>query len=1035
MPVMIDSIFYELALHDKDFAAALRKSVANLDGLDQGAKKAAAGVGHLENGITSLTSDLKRLAGGFAIGWAAKAFIQNTVDAQRALAQLGAALRSTGGAAGFTLPELVKMSEEMSKLSTFSNEAVQGGLSRLLTYTGLQGPMFKEAARATLDFATALGIDTTSAAERVGNALQYPTEAINSLTKQGFRFTAEQKRLIKGFEDTGQLAKAQAIILGELDLAYKGSAEAARGTLGGALTGLKNDFMTTLEVSKESAGGIIEAINSIGGAMPGLRTAFNATFRELDLMFLDAAIAWQKFSNLFRKDKDKISNEDLTRLRNDRFLELTGLGAMLDQANAPAGSPGKPGGTTPRGLTDAQIAAQKAARAGFESALAGQTTGGADNFEAQVTKLVAAAQKAHLGATEIAKMVAELRSAHAKALAEDSAKLATDLQGQLASLTATMADDLKQQLAEFDRAIGEAKKKGLTVDPALVESLRAAKQQAIELAPKTEEIAVALERIDQATSQGFNLSGSLDEMNTLIDKATAIRDATPVGSAARVAAQERLNALIAKEAEIRKKLRDIMLLTANESTKLAANVEDVAGGIANAANAAFGLASAFLGVNSNITKALGSIGQLAGGISSVSGLATQAGGFGKLFSTGSGIASALPGIGQAIGGALALAGSLFGKDPQIEAARQETLAGMKQLRSALIDLKDVYLQTVSSVSLAADIENTKKLLAGVGSAQGLYGPVMTFGGQRVLGSGEGNGPGRRGNLRAIGSSIGQDFDSGALLAYFRQLDARYGTNLASFIEREDPYGLLQALRDVPAALQGELGELGRFADDAAGTIAKVNYGLDLLGKSGAADRFRAVVKGLLDAGINLGEFGAALKELADPATTAARVNEIVESVLQRINAGGADFGALTPEQLRDLFKQGVDAARGGTSGTGGFNVSRTITEVTGNRLEALLSTGNIFAEQTARNTGLIAQLLGGTSLPMINAPSLATSSFGASAGPQVVIESLTVQLSGLTDPARAQEIGARVGTSVLEEIDRGLGKRLQFAKLSRGIVS
>ena len=100
------------------------------------------------------------------IGWAVKEFIANTVEAQRSLAQLGAALKSTGGAAGFTLPELVKMSEEMSKLSTFSSEAVQGGLSRLLTYTGLQGPMFKEAARATLDFATALGIDTTSAAER-----------------------------------------------------------------------------------------------------------------------------------------------------------------------------------------------------------------------------------------------------------------------------------------------------------------------------------------------------------------------------------------------------------------------------------------------------------------------------------------------------------------------------------------------------------------------------------------------------------------------------------------------------------------------------------------------------------------------------------------------------------------------------------------------------------------------------------------------------------------------------------------------------
>jgi len=391
--------------------------------------------------------------------------------------------------------------------------------------------------------------------------------------------------LIAAFEDTGQLAKAQAIILGELDLAYKGSAEAARGTLGGALTGLKNDFMTTMEVSKESAGGIIEAINSIAEAMPILRTAFDAFFGELNLMFSDSAIAWQKFLNLFRKPKDKITAEEFRNLRNEFFLQSSGIGPLLEQASKPTGPPkGKVGGTPVPPLTDAQLAAQKAARAGFEAALAGQTTGGADNFEAQVTKLMAAAQKAHLGATEVAKMVAELRDAHAQAMAEEGQKLALELQKQLAQLTTTTVDDLRAQLAEFDRAIDEQRAKGVLIDPTVVNQLRAAKEQAIALAPETEAIAAALERIDAATKQGFNLSGSLDELGTLIERAQAARDATPEGSAARVAAQERINALIAKEAEIRKKLRAIMLLTADESTKLAANIESVSGGIANAAN-------------------------------------------------------------------------------------------------------------------------------------------------------------------------------------------------------------------------------------------------------------------------------------------------------------------------------------------------------------------------------------------------------------------------------------------------------------------
>lgn len=1046
MPIKIDSVFYELALHDEAFAAALRNSVKNLDGLDQGAKKAAVGVGSLENGIKSITGQIKELAAGLITAAAFRAFIQNTADAQHALAQLGAALKSTGGAAGFTLPELVKMSEEMSKLSTFSTEAVQGGLSRLLTYTGIQGPMFKEAARATLDFATALGIDTTSAAERVGNALQYPTEAINSLTKQGFRFTAEQKRLIAAFESTGQLAKAQAIILGELDLAYKGSAEAARSTLGGALENLKNQFTSTLEVSQESSGGIIGAINDMADAMPALRGVFDNFFTNLDLGFThlsllvsksDLAIAKMSLHlanflqstpglRTFAKDlktaSQKIIDDTdipaLTKLRDERIREIIGLGSFrVDR--------GKPGGTPDKGLTDAQIAAQKAARSGFEQALAGQTTGSADNFEAQVTKLISAAQKAHLGATEIERMVTELRSAHAKALAEDSAKLATSLQGQLADLTTTMVDDLKQQLAEFDRAIDEAKKKGLTVDPALVERLRAAKQQAIELAPQVEEIARDLERINNAAQAG-NLGGALTGLGGLIDKATAIRDKLREsegvavgheleGSVELKLAQERVNSLIARELEIRKQLRVIMLANADASRRLAANIEDVSGGIANAANAAFGLASAFLGVDSNITKALGSIGQLAGGISSVSGLATKAGGFGKLFSTSGGIASALPGIGAAIGGAMALASTLFGTSPEELARRRlqkENTEALRQLSKHIGDLGRI------------DVTGTQ------------LGQLAKFFQQPQLGTAA-----KLGSLsaNAVNQLIGQALTASGLSAIeFKNIMRSFGLAIddASKITINDVNNLKKAILE---------SELTQFADTFEGQMSQFNAAVKIFDLSKPIDQFTALRKAIG----NIAGGGGALGKLLDTfdLTTAGGINDAIAALenlfaqLQTLSPdqAAAFLGGLTPEQFEQLIEQTLGIVRsqagtGGIAGTGGFNVDRTITEVTGNRLEALLSTDVTWNQQTAENTAMIAALLGGGNLPVINPPASSTSS-ALGQGPLVVIQNLTVQLSGLTDPARAQEIGARVGTSVLEEIDRGLGQRLKFAKLARGQVS
>jgi len=188
---------------------------------------------------TTIAGSFKRLAAiigsTFAIrqlvGWG-KQFAGEAMAARHSLAQLEAAQKSTGGASGFTTAQLIKQAEALEKVSLFSKDAVQGGLTRLLTYTGIQGEMFERASTAALDMATRLGIDLPSAAEKVGNALNYPSKAINSLTRQGFRFTEQQQQQIKEMERAGNIAGAQAIIIGELELAYGGAAKAAADTVG-----------------------------------------------------------------------------------------------------------------------------------------------------------------------------------------------------------------------------------------------------------------------------------------------------------------------------------------------------------------------------------------------------------------------------------------------------------------------------------------------------------------------------------------------------------------------------------------------------------------------------------------------------------------------------------------------------------------------------------------------------------------------------------------------------------------------------------
>jgi hypothetical protein len=256
--------------------------------------------------VDSLKGAFLGLSGGAAIGFIGAKILKETVDAQDALAQLEAAYLSTGGAAGRSLNQLDALSKAIAQTSTQSDSAVKGGLSRLLTYTGVQGVMFDRAARAAADMATRLKIDLSSAAEKVGNALNYPSESINSLTKQGFRFTEEQKRMIKEFENTGQIAKAQAIIMGELELAYGGAALAARNTLGGALSNLKNSFGELFEASSKSTGGLVTFINALASA--------TKTIREMSPWITSAAIALGGMATAFGLVKAAAAISGLTQL-------------------------------------------------------------------------------------------------------------------------------------------------------------------------------------------------------------------------------------------------------------------------------------------------------------------------------------------------------------------------------------------------------------------------------------------------------------------------------------------------------------------------------------------------------------------------------------------------------------------------------------------------------------------------------------------------------------------------------------------------
>ncbi len=609
-------------------------------------------------------------------------------------------------------------------------------------------------------------------------------------------------------------------------------------------------------------------------------------------------------------------------------------------------------------------------------------------------------------------------------------KLGHQLRDLTAASTVSAVDDLTNALADQVKAFQD-----LGASQTDIDKLKAIQQPMIDATSRSEELAKAIEDIQRDLALGFNLKQDLDKIQPLIDAAIGARnklhaaaplDASgkPVATKAEALAQSDLDKLLAQEVELRERIRKLQLDAASKTESIRDKTQRLAGDVADAANAAYVLAAAFLGVDSNITKALGALGELGSGID-------------QLIESGG---KSVTGWVQTIKGAFDLGKTLFGEDPAIAAARKETLAEMERLKMALLELKDAYLQNVSTDAVKKDIAAAEAALGKtVFGAQG----TITFNGQIVLQPGEGGGPGRRGTLRDIGKTLGQDFDSGALLQYFKMLDAKYGTNLAGFVERQDPYGLLTAMRSIPDALKGELSRLGTFGNTAADVIKRVNFEFEALGKTNALDKFKATIKALKDAGIDLGEFGDSLAKLADPATTAEEAAKIVADIVARLTSGtGINFGGLTPEELKALLTQGADARRtdAGAAGTGGFNEVRTITEVTGSRIGAMLSTANIFAEMTANHTGIIAELMSRASgaLGPVLPPSIGFAPgapvFGSSGANSFSVSfsenSIQVNVSGATGDAEAT--GTKIGKAVITEISKGLANDLAWKNRAVG---
>lgn len=146
-----------------------------------------------------------------------------------AMGQVEAALASMGPVAGKTAGELSKAADAFESKSLFEADVILRDVTaNMLTFGNISGQAFDRAQQAAIDLATRLNIGPKEAAIQVGKALNDPIKGITAMGRAGIQFSEDQKTMIKSLVETGDTAKAQTIILGELEKQFGGAAAAAQ---------------------------------------------------------------------------------------------------------------------------------------------------------------------------------------------------------------------------------------------------------------------------------------------------------------------------------------------------------------------------------------------------------------------------------------------------------------------------------------------------------------------------------------------------------------------------------------------------------------------------------------------------------------------------------------------------------------------------------------------------------------------------------------------------------------------------------------
>lgn len=628
-------------------------------------------------------------------------------------------------------------------------------------------------------------------------------------------------------------------------------------------------------------------------------------------------------------------------------------------------------------------------------------------------------QARKLAAKAAAEQAKKERAREQQALLKETTQLTDQLQAAAVAATTdtagallyAMQETLKRGAAQLKAIVGNSEAKA-----ALTLQLEQFEQLQTEMISVTEQAALTQNAIESALNKAdsVQLAGMLDSD---LNKATS---AAPVSQI-----------LDARERELR------VILAGTQSLAVRKQLEQQIASIAATRDAKLGNVAKDplqLTSESELRTQIAQLGDLAQSIATVG---DQLGvlprravdalrGIGALAEQGSKLASSfgtLGALGQVgalvgiAGGIASLAAGLFGESPEDKARREELRKNTEALKKLSDHIGDLSTNTTPGNALA-------------GARRGI---------EQVLKETGGDYPGSRlekqyGDLRGLIANRG-----GITLSQLDQAISSTGVGLQRNVQ-----SLQQLLQYFSQA------DPGAYVDDFAGAMQRLDDTIRVDGVTDSVEllRRRIAVLTSKDAGfpaLATALEGLDLSSVDDRNTALERTRALFDQVANG-KLSLADLGNLSVPEAKqaiiDLITQLRDSVSGSSVGTGGFNETRSITEVTGSRLAGLLGSANTYLSAIALDVAALRSAIL-VAIPSVLAPPPVGSLGRVAGGVQnvfgpnsiVVSVTLTRELLGAdagSTIAAGQLLGTATGRALAENIDRQLNENALRRKLLQG---